>query len=425
MTVSFEEGCASLGKLVGEAMGQLDVPGVAVAIHRDGQDYVEGFGVTSVEHPLPVDGQTLFQVGSTTKTLTALVALRLVEGGRADLDEPVRSYLPDLELASPEVTEGVTLRHLLTHTAGFDGDLFDDFGPGDDALARAVDAMRNLPQITPLGEVWNYNNAGFNLAGRVIEAITDTTFERAVADVVLEPLDLTRSFFLASDCITHRVAAGHAVTQDGPVVLRPWQLPRAINPAGGLISCAEDQLAYARFHLGDGTAPDGTRLFDRDTLVGMREPQIEAGGGRAAYGGLSWLIQRTPGLLAHGGSTIGQESAFVVVPDHGFAMTVLTNADRGVVLQREVTKWALRNLVDLERPSSTQTPVSAGELDRFIGRFHALHADLIIERDGDGVTLCMEPGALTHEELSRPLPPVPVEVYDDGGCKILEGPQVG
>ena len=151
------------------------VPGVALGLLVDGAEHTMCFGVTSVESSLPVDEHTLFQIGSTTKTITATAVMRLVEQGRADPDAPVRSYLPDLALSDLQTATQVTVRHLLNHTAGWLGDFFEHTGDGDDALGRYVAALSRLPQITPLGSVWSYNNAAFNVAGRVIEAVTGTT----------------------------------------------------------------------------------------------------------------------------------------------------------------------------------------------------------------------------------------------------------
>jgi CubicO group peptidase (beta-lactamase class C family) len=108
-----------LQDVVQTAMRRFHVPGVAVGVVRDGVEETAGFGVTSIDNPLPVDADTLFQIGSITKTFTASAIMRLVEQGRIDLDAPVRGYVPGLRLADPSVTERVTLRHLLTHTAGF------------------------------------------------------------------------------------------------------------------------------------------------------------------------------------------------------------------------------------------------------------------------------------------------------------------
>ncbi len=261
-----------LGDRITEAMDRLHVPGVAVGVLHAGTEHVAGFGVTNVDHPLPVDADTLFQIGSTTKTITGTAAMRLVEKGKLDLDAPVRTYLPNLRLSNSDVASRVTMRHLFTHTAGWVGDYFDFTGAGDDALAKMVLRLADLEQRTPLGAVWSYNNSGFYLAGRVLEIITGTTYEEAVEQLVLHPLGMTMSFFFPSDVITHRVAVGHFVQDEKPIVSRTWALPRAAYPAGGVVSTVRDQLRYARFHMGDGTAPDGSRL----ALVGLDSGDADA-----------------------------------------------------------------------------------------------------------------------------------------------------
>src|SRR5215469_16126401 len=136
-----------------DALVRHKVPGVALAITCDGQDFVRGFGVTNINHPLPVDEDTLFQIGSTTKTFTATAVMRLVEQGKLSLDLPVRNYLPDFSMQDPVVTAELTMRHLLTHVGGWDGDYFEDTGNGDDALDRYVRLLADLPQLTRLGTV--------------------------------------------------------------------------------------------------------------------------------------------------------------------------------------------------------------------------------------------------------------------------------
>src|SRR5438067_4601840 len=222
---------------VQRAMDETQTPGVAIGLMQDGEEHVAGLGVTSVENPLDVTPDTLFQIGSITKTFTATTAMALVERGTLDLDEPVRTYLPALKLADADVAARVTMRHLLTHTGGWIGDYFDDLGAGDDALARIVDRLSTLPQLTPLGDVWSYNNAGFYLAGRVIEVVAQSTYERAVQELVLEPLELNNSFFFAEDVMTRRFAVGHLRNEDGPpTVARPWPIGRAHHAAGALAS---------------------------------------------------------------------------------------------------------------------------------------------------------------------------------------------
>ncbi len=183
-------------------MAHYHVPGVAVGVYNDGVQQVGGLGVTNVDHPLAVNEETLYQIGSISKTFTGTTAMRLVEQGKLDLDAPIRTYLPDLKLADADATERATMKHLLTHTGGWVGDYFDDLGAGDDALAKMAVQMATVPQVAPLGTLWSYNNAGFYLAGRVIEVITGKPFEAAVQELVLDPLGMEHTYFFARNVIT-------------------------------------------------------------------------------------------------------------------------------------------------------------------------------------------------------------------------------
>ena len=189
---------------VAESAERLAVPGVSVGVYHDGAEHRAVWGVTSVENPLPVDDDTLFQFGSTGKTFTATAIMRLVAEGRVDLDATVRTYLPELRLQDESVARDVTVLQLLNHTAGWAGDVFDSTGDGDDALARYVEKMADVDQVTPLGASVSYNNASLSVAGRVIERVTGTTFERAIAQLIFEPLGLEHCFFFPNDIMTRR-----------------------------------------------------------------------------------------------------------------------------------------------------------------------------------------------------------------------------
>jgi CubicO group peptidase (beta-lactamase class C family) len=248
-----EELFNSICERVPEALESYKVPGAVLGITCCGQDLVRGFGVTKVNHPLHVDENTLFQFGSITKTFSATAVMRLVEAGRLSLEEPIRRYLPDFSMRDPAVTAELTMRHLLTHTSGFEGDFFPETDNGDDALAKFVALMAQLPQLTPLGTVWSYNNAALALAGRVIEVLTEKTYEAALKELVLLPLGLNQSFLFPTEVMVHRFAVGHASWKDRTMVLHPWQLTRASAAEGGITASVTDLLRYARFHLGDGT----------------------------------------------------------------------------------------------------------------------------------------------------------------------------
>ena len=408
------------------AMERLGVPGVAVGLFYDGREHVAGVGVTNVDHPSPVTGDTLFQIGSTTKTVTATVVMRLVEEGKLDLDTPVRTYLPDLRLADEAVAAGVTLRHLLTHTGGWSGDYFADKGRGEDALARIVASMADVPQLTPLGEVWSYNNAGFYLAGRAIEAVAGKPYETAARELVLDPLGMARTYFFPEEVMVHSFAVGHNVVDDKARVATPWNLPRTANPAGGLTSSAGDQLRYARFHMGDGTAAGGERILSPESMALMQTPVISAGDDMSM--GLTWFIREVGDvrIVQHGGGTNGQISAFMFAPERGFALTILTNANRGGELNEEVMAWALRHYLSVAEPEPTPLDRTDEQRAVYAGRYAAALTSVeLAPRDGALVLEMSYTGEFPADEAPPVPPPARAALYAEDKIVVLDGPFKG
>ena len=253
---------------VAATAAQFGIPGVAVGVWADGRAEYACHGVTSIDNPLPVDRDTLYVLGSVTKTYTATALMRLVAQGQVELDAPVRRYVPELRLADEQAAAEITVLNLLNHTAGLDWRMIVDTGEGDDALAAYVAKLAELKLIAPPGARASYSQAGYNLAGRIIEKVTGLTYERAIASLVLEPLGLSHSFFARDDVMTRRFAVGHNPGDDGTLsVARLWRCWRGDNPGGGLASSVADQIRWARFHLGDGHAESGVRVLPAETAA--------------------------------------------------------------------------------------------------------------------------------------------------------------
>src|SRR5262249_16751005 len=166
-----------------------------------------------------------------------------------------------------------------------------------------------LPQLTPVGKVFAYNNAAVATAGHVIEVVTGKTYEDVVRAQLLDPLELANSFFFSDETVGFNVAASHAVVGGQPKVEpKLWsQVGRSLYPTGGLISSARDQLQYARFHLGDGTAPDGTRLLSQASLVAMRSNPGPGGTLLVELDGVgvNWMLRPSAEgvrIVQHGGT---------------------------------------------------------------------------------------------------------------------------
>jgi CubicO group peptidase (beta-lactamase class C family) len=358
-------------------MARYHIPGVAVGVFHDGREYLRGYGVTNVDYPQPVDGDTLFRIGSTTKTFTGTVIMRLVEQGLLDLDAPVRTYLPELQLADESVAARVTVRQLLNHSAGWLGEDFSDWGRGDDASARYVASMAQLPQLTPLGQVFAYNNAAVVLAGYLVARVAGKPYEEVAQELLLDPLGLQHSRYFTDDLVGYALAAPHLV-EDDQAVVEPalWRFPRSLNSTGGLVSSARDQLRYLRFQLGDGTTDDGTPLLTPRSLQAMRSELGPGGTIRVEIDGvgIAWWQRRTAEgvpVYQHGGSWGGQFSGIFFVPARGFAMTALTNSTGGPALIEDLffTDWALREFAGLSDPPAVPRALSPAQLAPYEGRY--------------------------------------------------------
>lgn len=426
---------SGLERKLAESAERHQVPGAAVGIAQGERDVYAFHGVTSVDNPLAVDERTLFQIGSTTKTFTATAIMRLVEAGRIDLGAPVRAYVPELVLRDEDVAARVTVLHLLNHTAGWTGDYFEDTGEGDDALARYVAKMAELEQVSPLGATASYNNAAFCLAGRVIERVTGQTYEAALRELVLDPLGLADSVLFLADVMTRRFAVGHQRHGDAMQVARRWHLSRSARPAGGIVATAADQVRYARFHLGDGTAPGGERVLRAETLARMQQPTASLRA--SALGdsvGISWLLKDVAGvrLVRHGGTTNGQLSAFVLVPERDFAVTVLTNSDTGGQLHQEMVKWALETYLGVSEPEPEPLSLGEAELAPYAGRYRTANGELVLTVEGDGlvanVTYSEEAIAKLRSVYGDQVPeqrPVPLKMLPEDRFVVVDGPGKG
>lgn len=386
---------ASLEKELKTRAEELGVPGAAVAVLFEGQEHYAFHGVTSIENPLPVDENTLFQFGSTGKTYTTTAIMRLVEEGRVGLDEKVRTYVPELRLRDEDVARSVTVLQLLNHTAGWSGDLLDSTGDGDDALERYIELMADLDQVTPLGKTVSYNNASLSLAGRIIEKLTDKTYEQAIKEMIFEPLGMEHSFFFANDIMTRRFVAGHTHKPDGTIeVARPWALPRGGNPAGGISSNSGDLIRWARFHLGDGKGIDGSQVLTRASLDLMKQPTFDMRGGALGdYVGISWLIRDVDGvrLVSHGGNTIGQNSTFVMVPERGFAISILTNdGSNGGLLEDQLQHWALETYLGVVDKDPEPVKADPAKLAEYVGTYETIAAVCRITASDEGLVLQTE-----------------------------------
>jgi CubicO group peptidase (beta-lactamase class C family) len=421
---------------VKELMNEHQVPGVAIGLLLDGKPWAEGFGVTNLNNPQAVTGETLFQIGSTTKTFTATTAMLLSETGQLDLDKPVRHYLPTFRVQDETATQTVTVRQLLTHTSGWLGDFDLDTGDGDDALEKYVAAMADLPQIVPPGKLHMYSNSGFCVLGRIIEVIVGKPLDSIVREMLLTPLKLSDTVFWAHEAITKRTAVGHEMLGEATTqTVRPsWRLARYSHADGALASSALDQMRYAQAHLGlssNSLSSNGLsgNVISAKVREHMQTPEFVSSPNE--WVGLCWFISKHGELhlVRHGGSVSGFKSRFVMCPERQFAISCMTNAENGSALADEVTQFALEQFLGIQKVSQQPITLSTEQLAEYIG-WYALPTG----NPKDGVEIAYD-GA-TKEKLtvrinaetfgpSYILPAVPMVPTGADLFQILAGPLKG
>lgn len=388
-----------IAAVVTAKMAAYRVPGVGLGVVHDGRTQVRGFGVTSLDDPQPVTAETLFTIASISKTATTTAVMKLVEDGRVDLHAPVQTYVPGFRVLDPEVSRTVTLWHLLTHTPGWEGQLSTE-DRGASALDHfATSIMPALPQLARPGEVWSYNNAGFTLAGRVIELVTGKPIHDAFRELVFAPIGMTRTVTRLTDAMTYRLTLGHRDRGDRVEVIRPFQTTSSAT-AGGLLTSITDLMTYARFHLGDGRAGGGAPFVSRARLELMQTPQLRKNATSDEMG-VGWHVRRVGGTLtfAHGGTLNGHCLLLQLVPSRNLAFAVLTNHVDGWRLVQDVEAAVLRRYADVALTPgqaighrgvneamtfhSSALPVQPA-LDEYLGTYRRPPVGTVeVRRDGD------------------------------------------
>jgi len=371
-----------------------DVPGVSVAVLVDGQVMEGTAGVVNLRTGVEVTPDSLFMIQSVTKVWTATLVMQLVDDGLIELDVPVRTYLPQFRTADERASAEITVRHLLAHTGGFEGDIWAATTPGEDALQRFVeDLVSCAPQYARPGEMYSYCSAGYGVLGRLVEVLRQASYAAALRRYLAGPLGVGELAFSADEALAFRTAIGHA--RPGPDAaqrpLKVWAVMPASNPAAGnqLAMPARALVAFARMHLADGLAPDGTRLLSSASARAMRERQVghPAAIGAPAGHGLGWTLAQQPGVVEHGGDTIGVTALLRMVPEQGIAVAMLANGGEAGPFADNLLDPLLSDLAGIEPAPKLPLPdagVRVPEPERYLGRYQTRPALSEVTLDEDG-----------------------------------------
>jgi CubicO group peptidase (beta-lactamase class C family) len=337
---------AALDAYVGRAMREFGVPGMAVAVVKDGEVLLaRGYGVRRAGEPAAVDADTLFGIASNTKAFTCAALSILVEEGRLGWDDPVTKHLPAFQMHDPWVTRELAVRDLVTHRTGLglgEGDLM-WWPPTTFTRAEIVRGMRWLKPASSLRSRYAYNNVAFIAAGEVVTAASGTTWDAFVQERILRPVGMSRTTSSLSAAEANR-AAPHLEVKDEAVPTAPMDFANA-GAAAGLQSSASDMARWLAMLVECGRgeeAPAGRtcvlkpasirQLWSAQTVQATPDPPpgLEATrAGFAAYGlGFGLRDYRGRKVVSHTGGLPGYVSQVALVPEDRLGLVVLTNQEQ-------------------------------------------------------------------------------------------------
>src|SRR3954469_3365491 len=335
-----------LDAYVASSMKTFDVPGMAVAIVKDGKILVaKGYGVRKLGEPAPVDEFTLFGIGSNTKAFTTAALATLVDEGKLSWDDPVYQRLPGFVMYDPYVSHEMTVRDLLTHRSGMglgEGDLL--FWPHSTySRAAVIYKLRFMKPQSSFRSHYAYDNLLYMTAGQIIPAVTGSSWEKYIRERIFAPLGMTHSTVSSKDFRPGDDYAFPHSSMGGKLEAIPFEDLDNVGPAGSINSCAADMGKWVQLQLNRGKFSDRDgRLFAEQRSKEMWSPQtiLPVGDPPAAFAGLKtnfaayglgWGLREYHGrkLVGHTGGVAGFVSRVMLVPEENLGVLILTNAEEG------------------------------------------------------------------------------------------------
>lgn len=380
-------------------MQKAGIPGAAVAVVvGDRVVWAQGFGLANVETGAGVTADTLFQVGSITKSFTAAAVLTAASEKQLALDRPVSTYISGLTpcVGAP------TLTQLLSHTGGLI-DEPDEFGPqGEDGLGAYQRTWTSEYCMMSPGRAFSYSNSGFALAGLALQEVEKKPFADAMKARVLAPLGLTRTTFRPTEAMTWPLAVGHRKAKDGRLeVVRPLANDARLWPAGTLYSSANEMARFVTALMNDGRV-EGRQVLPASAVTAMRGAAARVPTTGQAYG--QGLFLSGDDLHAgHGGAMTGYAAEFDIedwrrIPSGGMhgreqpiGLVVLTNAD-GVNPHPLLTAALAGTQYELIAISDggplPERVLTVRDAERFVGRYaNPRRFSVEVVRQGASLTL--------------------------------------
>jgi CubicO group peptidase (beta-lactamase class C family) len=395
-----DKAIASLDAIASDVMKKSGMPGMAVAVVRDGKTvYAKGFGVRKIGESQSVDADTVFQIASLSKSLAASVVAHEVGAGTVKWDTPVVAHLPWFTLADPWVTQHVTIADMFSHRSGLPDHAGDDLEDLGYDRRTVLERLRLLP-LHGFRDTYAYTNFGLTAAAEAVAAASGKGWENLSEDVLYKPLGMTAtsSRFADFERRSNR-AFGHVKVGAG---FQPkyQRLPDPQSPAGGVSSSANDLARWVAMVLQNGKF-EGRQIIPADALLPAVTAEVissysAAVDARPSFYGYGFGVGITPAgrtMISHSGAfAMGAGTHYAIIPSAGVGIVVLTNAEPGgaaealgasftdLVQFGMITRdWfaaysaAMAGLVapigDLVGKSPSTTPAPTSKLSSYVGTY--------------------------------------------------------
>ena len=352
---------SGLDQHVAEVRNAFEVPGLSIAIVKDGQiALAQGYGVLEMGKSSKVDEETLFPIASNTKGVTAAALGILVDQGRVEWDQPVTRYLPTFQLSDPYVTREITVRDLLVHRSGLGlgaGDLL-FWPPTSLSRKEIVQKLRHVPLTSSFRSRYAYDNVLYPVAGEVIEAVSGLTWEDFLTTHIFQKLEMnrTRPASKQANQLRNR-ATPHARVNGKVQSVQPFEIDN-VAPAGGIHSSAEEMAKWVKLLLNQGALDNGSTLFSKKTAselwtlvtpipIGTQTPALAALQSNFLGYALGFGVRDYRGhkMVSHTGGLPGFVSQVTMLPNQQIGVVVLTNQESGYAF-RSITHWILDHFLN-------------------------------------------------------------------------------
>jgi CubicO group peptidase (beta-lactamase class C family) len=391
---------SNLQAWLSDAQQRHNVVGASLAIFANDREHTAASGALNLDTQIDVTTDSAFQIGSITKVFTTTLLMQLVDESLLDIELPVIHYLPDFALLDSDATAKITVKQLMNHSSGIDGEFQVQWNPDDNSIAGFVAQLKDAPMISPPGYMMTYCNVGWVVLGRIIEVLRSGRFPEIVMQYICAPLGMQQAFCRPQDSLKFRCAMGHErglLQNEPPRVAGAAYLPLHSAPTGSVLSMsAPDLLEFgkAQFRMTNGSPllSDRSRLAMQTPTIAL--PPLQRIG--FTHMGLGWSmgVHDDYTVLAHDGGTLGQYAYLRVFPRQGVCVALLTNSI-SMALYAELDTHIMRDLIGVEAPVQRESEPFSLLADRYAGIYANGSMRLQVSQKDNAITIALVDAANT------------------------------